>query len=171
MTYDEKRAEISNLDTWEADAAHAVEMIEPHLVYGGTVLDFGCGVGRIMKPLAKKHNRTQFIGVDIDEDALAYARAGARKNESYYIDGSINDVRSLYSVITFQHMSDEEVRDVIKWAHPALLRFQFAVGDIQMPYNYQRSPENVEAWCYEAGYKVEMSEDPIEPTWRWVTAK
>jgi SAM-dependent methyltransferase len=168
VTYDQIRAGISKLDTWDADRDHAVAMIEPHLVYGGNVLDFGCGVGRIMKPLAAKHTRTRFYGVDLDEDALFYARFQARDNEIY---GEWPEVRSAFSVITFQHMADWQVIEVIEMVYPARFRFQFAIGEIQMPLNYQRSPEVVEAWCEKAGYRVKIEDDPLYPTWRWVTAR
>jgi tRNA A58 N-methylase Trm61 len=163
-------AEISRLETWEQDQAHAVAMIEPHLVYGGTVFEFGVGVGRVMKPIAAIHTRTQFWGYDIDSEYLDFAKSDARKNE-HYSDEWPAEIRSAYSVITFQHMSDDEVREVIARIYPARLRFQFAIGDIQMPLNYQRSPEEVEGWCQGVGYKVTVDLDEEFPTWRWITAR
>ena len=171
MDFDTKRAEISNLATWETDQAHAVAMIEPYLLFGGSVLDYGCGVGRIMKPLATKHFRTQFWGYDIDTEALDYARLDQRTNEHYsqHQPLDIENLRSVYSVITFQHMPDEAVARLISWWYPIRFRFQFATGTIQMDYNYQRNPEQVEAWCTTAGYKVDMMDDPVNETWQWVT--
>lgn len=148
-----------------------MEMIEPHLVFGGAVLDYGSGIGRLTRPLARAHPRTRFVGVDTNPAMVKEADAEARSNEKYLTKlGEIADLRSAYSVITFQHMTDRQVQAVIKKVYPAKFRFQFAIGDIQQPYMYQRSPEKVVGWCEKIGYSVEVSEDPDFPTWRWITA-
>ena len=41
--------------------------------YEGTVLDFGCGVGRLTVPLAKKFKRA--IGVDVSPTMISKAKA------------------------------------------------------------------------------------------------
>jgi SAM-dependent methyltransferase len=183
VNIEEARAVIWGPGDWEEGIAHCVAMIEPHLIYGGSVLDYGCGIGRLTKPLAKRHNRTQFIGVDIDSKMLDFAREDARKNEWYYelfrepwMPPDLRpwmppDLRSAFSVITFQHMPDPMVAAVIVAVYPAKFRFQFAIGDVQAPYNYQRSPEVIEDMCLSVGYYPEVSEDPRFPTWRWVTAR
>lgn len=172
MTLANLRAEVwgPGETTWEWGVAHCLSMVEPHLVYGGGVIDYGCGVGRLMKPLARKHRGTQFVGVDIDIRMLLAANEKTRANEEYR--GSIEGlrVRSAYSVITFQHMSDAAVAEIIRRLYPAKLRFQFAIGDNQSDYNYQRSEKIVESWCHDTGYGlVTIESDPVFETWRWAT--
>ena len=65
------------------------------MIHGGeTVLDYGCGSG-ILAIAALKLGARQAIGVDIDPDALAAARANAARNRA---DVEFFDGRSLPSV-------------------------------------------------------------------------
>jgi SAM-dependent methyltransferase len=40
-----------------------------------TVLDFGCGCGRIIAPLSKRLPRVRFHGTDVDTEAIEWSRA------------------------------------------------------------------------------------------------
>jgi SAM-dependent methyltransferase len=173
-TLDEARAKMWNPEDWDRGVAHCLSMLEDHLTYGGLILEYGCGIGRLMKPLARRHYRTRFIGYDISDNLLDLAKTDARDNEVYLSSLFVSpwlEFRSAYSVITFQHIGDDAVLAALTTLYPIPLRFQFAIGEEKTDLNYQRDPAEMRALCAQAGYEdIEISEDPLFPTWRWVSA-
>jgi SAM-dependent methyltransferase len=76
-----------------------------------SVLDFGCGVGRVLLPLAEGARRA--VGCDVSPEMLAEARAnaaalGAAHVELVESDDALSRVRGpfdlVHSFITFQHI-------------------------------------------------------------------
>ncbi|MFT7488320.1 MAG: SAM-dependent methyltransferase [Candidatus Promineifilaceae bacterium] len=73
-------------------------------------LDFGCGVGRITIPLAKRWG--EVVGVDVSPSMLQHARANceemgvenARFIETQELDGAVGGFDFVHSFIVFQHM-------------------------------------------------------------------
>jgi SAM-dependent methyltransferase len=88
----------------DADFLHPV--VERHLSGRATVLDFGCGAGRVLLPLSEKFPRVKFRGTDISPKALQIGRQRGKgaKNVSFHAfdgrsaatieDGSIDLVLS-----------------------------------------------------------------------------
>lgn len=58
-----------------------IEGIEDKLNIGISVLDMGCGKGLALLHLAERFPRSQFVGYDLSEDALAFARQSARDRQ------------------------------------------------------------------------------------------
>jgi len=56
-----------------------LEGLGARLEAGGTVLEVGCGSGQLLVELAKAFPRAKVVGVDIDYDSLALARARIEK--------------------------------------------------------------------------------------------
>jgi SAM-dependent methyltransferase len=74
-------------------------------------LDFGCGVGRLLIPLARTCDRV--VGVDVSESMLREARSNCDRNEVVNVelvkaDDGLSQVRGrfdfIHSVIVFQHI-------------------------------------------------------------------
>src|SRR5712664_2825171 len=65
-----------------------LQWLERSIAGGETVLDYGCGSG-ILAIAALKLGARRAVGVDIDPDAVAAARANARRNgvEGQFLDG------------------------------------------------------------------------------------
>jgi SAM-dependent methyltransferase len=57
---------------WDVETPYLIELIEPWLRSKSTVLDYGCGIGRLAKPLIEKHS-CDVVGVDISPNMLALA--------------------------------------------------------------------------------------------------
>ncbi|HNQ23994.1 MAG TPA: class I SAM-dependent methyltransferase [Phycisphaerae bacterium] len=83
-----------------------------------TCLEIGCGIGRLMRPLAKRCRR--LIGVDISPKMVTAAKRylrGVRNVELHVNDGqslamvSEASVDWVYSHLTFQHLTLPEVVD------------------------------------------------------------
>lgn len=131
-------------------------MVEPYLF--GTVLDIGCGLGRLTKPLAKRHPNWHLIGFD----PLPGAQA-TEPNEEYRTDMP-SEFDTAFSVLVFQHLHDEAVMDILSAVAPRPFTFQFVVGAERAPYSYQRS--EVEMLALSGGV---IEADPVHAEWRWVT--
>jgi len=131
-------------------------MIRPHVF--GTILDYGCGTGRIARAVGA-------IGYDPDPEVIAYAQS---------LGGQFTITRpehfdSAYSVLVFQHLPDDEVREIIEYVQPRPFRFQFVVGSERGPYSYQRTEAEMLGLC--DGYQATIDDDPVYPQWRWVTCR
>ncbi len=77
-----------------------------------TVMDVGCGIGRIMKPMSQKVKKV--VGVDVSGKMIGFAKEylkGINNIELFVNDGnSFPEIQSesidfVYSMTTFQHMS------------------------------------------------------------------
>lgn len=58
-----------------ADFAAALLAIGKSLTDYQNILDFGCGCGRVLLPLKEKVDPAHLTGIDIDEQAIAWARS------------------------------------------------------------------------------------------------
>lgn len=109
---DEARARF--FATGEAHVAWVRRLIAAHVggdVAPRAVLDFGCGVGRVLLPLADGAERA--VGVDVSPEMLAEARTNAAARGLGQVDlvesdDTLSRVRGsfdlVHSFITFQHI-------------------------------------------------------------------
>jgi trans-aconitate methyltransferase len=75
-----------------------------------TILDFGCGKGRIMLPLAQTFPQAHSVGVDISDEAIGRARTRLSSCglQASFIDLTAAEIQGsydlLHSFIVFQHI-------------------------------------------------------------------
>ena len=75
-----------------------------------TILDFGCGLGRIMLPLAQAFPQAHSIGVDISDEAIARARTALSSCglQASFVNSIAAEIPGsydlLHSFIVFQHI-------------------------------------------------------------------
>lgn len=83
--------------------------------HGGTALDFGCGVGRVVVAMARRY--THAVGVDVAETMLAEARrhldghpAELLRYDGHDIDSCLGDLRFdvLHTTRTMEHIPLQE---------------------------------------------------------------
>ena len=67
----------SVLSSLESHILPLVPGLTTRLEQGMRVLDLGCGRGRILHRLASKYPNSRFVGMDLSEDAITYARTQA----------------------------------------------------------------------------------------------
>lgn len=111
-------------------------------------LDFGCGPGRAMEPLARAGVCVD--GVDISERMLSFARENPALRDSRFFLGSGNDCGGapdgeydlVYSQLCFQHICSREVRNDLIGAFARALR-PGGVMFVQMHYYPDRSAGTV----------------------------
>jgi len=78
--FHEIMAEDSGQSVMSSLEAHVIPLVpglEERLASGIRVLDLGCGRGRILNRLAELHPQSRFAGIDLSEEAIAFARAEA----------------------------------------------------------------------------------------------
>ena len=66
---------LSSMQRWKAEAPYLMGLLERNVglpLHKANVLDYGCGIGRMAKPLIDKH-QCQVVGVDISPNMRALA--------------------------------------------------------------------------------------------------
>ena len=92
------------------------------------MLDVGCGRGRILHRLATLYPKSQFTGIDLSEEAIAYARAQATDLDNIeYIVRDLSDFdevaepEAFHFIATFDAIHDQaKPLNVLKGIHRAL---------------------------------------------------
>ena len=65
---------LSSQHRWDTETPYLIGLIEKWLRPRDVVLDYGCGIGRLVKPLVEKHG-CEVIGVDISPNMRALAES------------------------------------------------------------------------------------------------
>lgn len=178
---------------WKRDTRRAVKGILKDIPMRSdwTCVEIGCGVGRLLKPIAKHCRRV--IGVDISErmvDWAAHYLADVPNAEVRLNDGtslpSIADetVDFVYSYLAFQHITRIEVVDayiaeiarVLKnggycriqnWREPPRPAIQ-AVKDVLRPLLRREKYHSPRYWTWSEGRDVEFGGMTFRPH-QWKT--
>ena len=194
----------TTLDFWNPkDMTHARELIHPAedwskptsrimplllegVETGGTVLEIGCGVGRLLAPISRHF--THAIGLDIAPNMLALAKQypGQASNiqllliENDMFPVADSSVDYIFSVIVFQHIYYREViqrylsetRRVLKAR--GLVRIQTNKGEpgtSKYHGHFYRSLEDFVAEFTNMGLEVIDAQERLwEDEYLWVTA-
>ncbi len=158
-----------------------------------TVVEIGCGIGRLLKPLSQEHEKV--IGFDISqrmiEEADVYLSNHKDNTETYLLglDGKFplesETVDLVYSIVVFQHIHDiviikkylKESMRILKKG--GLIRIQTHMGIPSIDGKFHgfagQMYESLDSFANEfsiAGFEVvESSEGQGHEHWLWVTAK
>ena len=159
-----------------------IEMIVPHIEHrmtgGCRVFDLGCGVGRLLYPIAKMYPNVLFTGIDFSEKMLDYAsrlqNITYMQNDGQAIPYPANHFDAGYSMIMFQHIENSCVAAYLKEVSRVLkpggvFRFQFVEGEQQHFLSHHATLDEVKKWCEDAGVKITGMDVGIYSVWRWVT--
>ncbi len=128
--------------TGEEYAVKTLSVLEDmhfNIDYSGTVLDFGCGVGRLTAPLARRFKKA--VGVDVSSEMIARAQQyHADLKNCGFVHNTANDLKifednsfsMVFSIITLQHINKESalkyIKEFIRITAPGgLIHFQVPV--------------------------------------------
>lgn len=101
-------AGMTSVHRWKTEAPYLMTLIERHIVKGDSVLDYGCGIGRLSKPLIEKH-LCDVIGVDISPNMRALAASCVGSDRFFALHPVMLDVfapcfvNAAIAIWTLQH--------------------------------------------------------------------
>lgn len=107
-------------ERWEIETPIFARAILAHLPKDAcTILDFGCGVGRLAKEVLKQNSKVTVIGVDASEDERRLAREYV--NDSRFICVAPEELNQkvdlAYCIYVLQHIPAIELRHAIERMH------------------------------------------------------
>ena len=155
-------------DEW-ASTETFLDLIENNNDSWNNILEIGCGIGRLLVPLADKHNECNFYAIDISDEMIKLA---PKRNNIKYQEFT-NDLDLVYSMLVFQHIEHQEKINYIKFAYEKLkvggnLFFQFVIGEENSPYSYQTSKLEIDKILNEIGFKNSVFTNHMHPQWVFV---
>jgi cyclopropane fatty-acyl-phospholipid synthase-like methyltransferase len=138
---------------------------------GGSVLEIGCGMGRLLSELTGFFDN--LYGYDPSETLLAKAPKG---KIIYTTDLPDRKFDFIYSMLVFQHITDESKKEYIEYASKHLLvdgmfKFQYVTEGERSPQNFPVKDDDINKYCLEAGFTVNITQDSKYPQWSWATCE
>lgn len=89
-----------------------------------SLVDFGCGDGRFLEEVARRHPSAELLGVDHSERAIAFARAFSPDLEFRAVNLIDEGLDDRFDVVTcievLEHIPPPEVEGVVQSAHRCL---------------------------------------------------
>lgn len=165
---------IADVDLNECLAAFAEQLLT------GSILEIGCGIGRLTTPMAERAVACQLHGIDISQKMLDLA---PKSNVKYSLcDGTgkipypDQSFESVYSMLTFQHVNAEVMQKYIEETYRVLkdngvFRFQFVEGDHDGFVDHNHQLPDVKLWLRDVGFEVPKFETGlVHEQWTWITA-
>lgn len=152
-----------------------------------SLLEIGCGIGRLTIPIALRFPRAGILAFDVSSRMLEFARMAGRLEHvgdrvAFCHVAGLEDVRAgsvdlAWSVTTFQHVDAEGVRRLIAAAARTLraggvFRFQFVEHAEPGPLAHPHTLGDVGAWLRAASLEpVALDRGDVHPAWTWITAR
>ncbi len=157
-------------DEW-ASTETFLDLIENNNNNWSNVLEIGCGIGRLLVPLADKYNECNFYAIDISDEMINLA---PKRNNIKYQEVT-NNLDLVYSMLVFQHIEHKEKINYIKLAYDNLknggnLFFQFVVGEENSPYSYQTSEFEINKILKNIGFHSLFFSNHMHHEWMFVKA-
>jgi SAM-dependent methyltransferase len=107
-----------------------------------SLLDVGCGDGKLIFELARKSKNKKLTGIDFSEKAVLFAKAFNHGNGSEFIHGDVNELKKTYDVVTavetLEHIPDDLINGIVDSIYrilPVGGRFVVSVPSTNDPLN------------------------------------
>jgi 2-polyprenyl-3-methyl-5-hydroxy-6-metoxy-1,4-benzoquinol methylase len=146
-----------------------LNLIENNNDSWNNVLEIGCGIGRLLVPLADKYPECNFHGIDISDEMINIAPT--RNNIKY--QELADNLDLVYSMLVFQHIEHQEKINYINLAYEKLkvggnLFFQFVIGEENSPYSYKTSRVEIENILKDIGFNNLIFTNHMHHQWMFV---
>lgn len=181
-------AQLHTSDHWGEDIGQYLDLIDGALNLPrdepATVLDLGCGIGRLALPYFDEHPALRVIGMDSSPSMISHAsRLRTEWDRVFYIcnDGvTIPVIDSLdggWSVLMFQHVPNETMLNYLLQVAGLLkpgarFLFQFVLEAEPGLLSYPRPTFVAADMVHRAGLtRIETRSGLIEPNWCWMTVE
>jgi SAM-dependent methyltransferase len=182
---------VPGIEGWQAGVDACLSQIIPALTPvlrpGATILDLGCGIGRLTLPLARDFPGVSFVGLDLSPKMVTTARTSAKqhgqRNVRFLTGGGRTLPKTLprlagaFSVLTFQHVPPEAQEGYVKALSAKLepggsLCLQFVTTEVDHFLSHGVSPGTVAGWCDAAGLAPEAIDvGVVDESWAWLRAR
>lgn len=141
-----------------------------------SVLEIGCGYGRLMTEIKKLYPNARVSGIDVNPDLVKEAKQSgllcyARDNLTGVAKKDV-----IYSVAVFQHLPDRQKTAYVNQSFNTLysggvLRVQFIEGERNNFLDHWVTADRMTGWFKEAGFKVDqlVERGLAHPQWSWIT--
>lgn len=160
-------------DDW-AETDKFIDILEANNTNWGKVLEIGCGIGRLLKPLSDIYPKCKLYGYDISQEMIN--RAAKARNIKYSTEFTGSDLDLVYSMLVFQHITNEDKEAYIAKSYEALktggvFLMQFVVGSEYAPYSYQTNNEHIKDLLHKHKFKhITFTQTDMHPDWSIVRA-
>ena len=133
---------VTDEDLWRHYASEDLENIfkdDFRISPDDVILEFGCGIGRLIKAIVEKFNFRKLVGLDVNPRMVEYAQKQIQDSRVSFTayDGGVtlpfesNTFDKIYSVLTFQHVDKhfayfifQDMLSVLKPHGQAVLQIQ-----------------------------------------------
>ncbi len=160
----------------ERAAVHVREAIQgvgKPLEAGQSVLEFGCGCGRVLAPLAREFKGVRFFGTDVDREAIEWCAANLKFAQFQtnlempplsYEDGCFDAV---YCISVFTHLDDSHTRTWLRELKRILKTGGALLLTVHGEHVWQGLSEEKQQALVRDGYLFETTEKlkGIQPDW------
>ena len=171
----------------EYTARQADFIIEQLDVDSGTMLDLGCGIGRLTLPVARSSPSLLVIGTDPSPAMHLEAKTveGTAANVIFFMVDRVDTMQpaldGAWCVLTFQHLPDDTVKqhlaDLSEILKPgARLVTQWVTEGEEAPMSYPRTHTEIRDWHFDVGFPwptmfFDAAVTRYSDEWLWVTAE
>ena len=173
---------IPMAERWEKETPVFAKAILSHAQSkpGFTILDYGCGCGRLSKEILKQDSKVTVIGLDASKDELRLAKEYV--NDSRFIPVLPHELNQkvdlIYCVYCLQHVPAIEIREVLQRIHTFLKDdgiFVYCSSDYRMAIRFDGQGffddrflgvnlrEEIGRLFKETGSLFDMSDPALEP--------
>lgn len=149
----------------------------------GTIVEIGCGPGRLLLRMAERYGDGEFHGIEISpamtelfihQNLYEWGCGNAHIGDNWALT-EVGTVDLVYCVELFQHLNNEAVLDYIGQAHRALRpggKFiaQFVLRGEPGPHSFPRSWDAVHSMFRPDQWHLIRCEQHVHQDWLWVTA-
>lgn len=144
----------------------------------GSILDLGCGIGRLTTPIAENAPACQLHGIDISEEMIKLAPPSTVKYkvcDGKTIPYPAESFESVYSMLTFQHIDNPTLHGYFKEVYRVLkdngfFRFQYVEGYYHGFVDHNHNLQEVKTWLEEIGFEIaQVDQGLVHPQWTWIT--
>ena len=145
-----------------------------------SILEIGCGMGRLTEAITEAAPSCQLHGIDISEEMLKLTPKQTKVKyklcDGKKIPYPDESFESVYSMLTFQHVDAETMQSYIKETYRVLkdngvFRFQFVEGTHDGFVDHNHQYPDVKLWLQDNGLEVAAFEPRlIREQWGWITA-
>ena len=181
------------IDDWESeetfhqsglrDITRILEGSGASIAAGSRVLEIGCGIGRLLKPLALERRDLEIHGVDVSTEMIVQGKERLSDFPNIYFSQVNGKDLALFgddffdfifSYVTFQHIPRDYLRDIFKEVHRVLK--QKGIFTFQMQYREDNTseeppendyrtiryytPEMLHNMCTRSGFTVQNIQKP-----------